>query len=108
MYHTAKINDSSTRLITLSSHHLRTKIDKTPPKKICNVCSLFELDSCQCKKIYKPSQVGSKAYKDALQHSFNVAAERIFNNPDMTYFVTFTYKDNVTDVDKVLQDIKYI
>lgn len=107
MYHTAKLNHQNTRLITLSSHHLRTKSNKKiPPQKICNICPLFELDSCQCKKIYKPSQVGTKAYKDALQHSFNVASERIFKNPDMTYFVTFTYKDNITDVDKVLQDIK--
>lgn len=52
------------------------------------------------------AQYGSKSYRDALQRAFNTAKEQIFFNPDMTNFITFTYKGKDHTHEDVMNDIK--
>lgn len=49
---------------------------------------------------------GSASYERSLRRAFNSAKLLAFFNPDLTRFLTFTYRENVTDVEKALHDLK--
>jgi len=54
------------------------------------------------------AQFNTKSYKDSLQRAFNKAKEQIYFNPDMTNFITLTYKENMQDIAQVLKDVKQL
>jgi len=51
---------------------------------------------------------GTKSYRDALQRAFNKAKEQVYFNPDMTNFITLTYKKADNTVEEVLHDVKML
>ena len=53
------------------------------------------------------SKLGSLSYSRSLRRSFSRAKLLSFFNPDLNHFLTFTYSQNITDIDIVLKDIKY-
>jgi len=53
-----------------------------------------------------PSEYGSESYRTCLSRAFNLAKQKIYFNNDMTQLVTFTYADNMQDLDKLYYDIK--
>jgi hypothetical protein len=58
---------------------------------------------------YKPrplSKVGSDSYNRSLRRAFSRAKLLAFFNPDLTQFITLTYKHNIQDPNKAIQDIK--
>lgn len=52
------------------------------------------------------SKVGSESYKRSLRRAFNRAKLLAFFNPDLTQFITLTYKANIQDPKQVLDDVK--
>lgn len=52
------------------------------------------------------SQLGTDSYSRSLRRAFSRAKQLAFFNPDLTQFITLTYKQNQTDPLKALQDIK--
>lgn len=58
------------------------------------------------KKTRAESEYGTKAYRDALQRAFEKAKKQIFFNPDMTNFITLTYKGLNHTPEDVLYDVK--
>lgn len=52
------------------------------------------------------SQVGSSSYQRSLRRAFSRAKLISFFNPDMKYFITFTYSSNMTNSQQALKDIK--
>lgn len=62
-------------------------------------------------KILKPSkksEIGTESYRASLSRAFNRAKQKIYFNPDMTQFVTLTYKENMQDTEKLLYDVKQL
>lgn len=90
MYISAKLSNDKTRLILLSSSHPRVKSNSEPISD----------------EIRTESIIGTKNYSDALKRAFTLATERIYFNPDMTYFLTFTYKGKNHTPEQVLHDVK--
>lgn len=52
------------------------------------------------------SKVGSESYKRSLRRAFNRAKLLAFFNPDLTQFITLTYKNNIQDPQIVLEHVK--
>jgi len=52
------------------------------------------------------SLVGSPSYIRSQRRAFSRAKLLAFFNPDLTQFITFTYKENILDENKTLYDIK--
>lgn len=52
------------------------------------------------------SEVGTPSYQRSLRRAFARAKLLAFFNPDLTQFITFTYKENILDENKALYDIK--
>jgi len=90
MHTTTKISADLHRVIMLRSTHNRFK---TRSKALHHV-------------VRHESEFGTKSYRDALQRAFNKAKEQIYFNPDMTNFVTLTYRRANQDVEDVLRDVK--
>ena len=76
MHTTTIISSDLSRAIMLRSHHPRNKPRSKPVQRVSR----------------KESEYGTKSYRDALQRAFNNAKQQIFFNPDMTHFITLTYK----------------
>jgi len=87
-YHSALYSPHNDRFIVTTTHH------PAPNNTIIT------------KEKYESSSIGSKTYSNNLNRSFNHLKNIVFFNPDMIYFITFTYHDIVTDVNKVQNDIK--
>jgi len=90
MHTTTKISADLHRVIMLRSTHNRHK----PRSKARHHVERHE------------SEFGTKSYRDALQRAFNKAKEQIYFNPDMTNFVTLTYRRADQNVGDVLRDVK--
>ena len=61
------------------------------------------------KQDYKPrqlSKINSDSYQRSLRRAFSRAKLLAFFNPDLTQFITLTYKINQQDPQKTIQDIK--
>lgn len=54
----------------------------------------------------KVSQLGTLSYQRALRRAFQRAKNIVFFNPDMTLFITFTYKQADNTIEQVQTDIK--
>jgi len=54
----------------------------------------------------KLSQVGSASYVRSLRRAFARAKALSFFNPDLIYFITFTYKENNLDYKSAMADLK--
>lgn len=54
----------------------------------------------------KLSIIGSDSYKRSLRRAFSRAKSIAFFNPDLTHFVTLTYKRNLQEPKQTIQDIK--
>jgi len=52
------------------------------------------------------SEFGSDSYKRSLRRAFARAKALAFFNPDLLYFITFTYKENVLNYSHAMKDIK--
>lgn len=52
------------------------------------------------------SLIGSDSYTRSLRRSFARSKLLAFFNPDLTHFITFTYKQNQTSTTQALKDIK--
>lgn len=62
-------------------------------------------------KILKPpgkSEIGSESYRASRSRAFNRAKQKIYFNPDMTKFITMTYKENMQDLDQLFHDVKML
>ncbi|AXH78975.1 MAG: Rep protein [Circular genetic element sp.] len=92
MHTTVKISKDLKRAIMLRSHHQRdTK--KTVSSK---------------PRTRSEAEYGTKAYRDGLQRAFAKAKEQIYFNPDMTYFITLTYRGKNQTPEDVLRDVKLL
>lgn len=65
-----------------------------------------ESDKYKQKQIRTQSEVGTDSYQRSLRRAFSRAKLLAFFNKDLTYFITFTYKQNILDENKALYDIK--
>jgi len=90
MHTTTTISHDLHRVIMLRSHHRRNTPRSKAPSKVSR----------------KEADYGSKSYTDGLQRAFNRAKQQVFFNPDMTNFITLTYKGADQSVETVLRDIK--
>lgn len=63
-------------------------------------------DKYKIKETRSLSQVGTDSYNRSLRRAFARAKLLAFFNPDLTQFITFTYKDNMLDENQALYDIK--
>jgi len=52
------------------------------------------------------SQLGTDSYNRSLRRAFSRAKQLAFFNPDLTHFITLTYKQNLQDPTTAIQDIK--
>lgn len=91
MYTTLIASPDKSRAIMLRSFHSRSSERSRKPSR----------PSRRSESVY-----GTKSYNDALQRAFNRAKQQIYFNPDMKYFVTFTYKGADHTPEQVLHDIK--
>jgi len=80
------------RAIMLRSYHQRNAKRSKPSS-----------DSQRSESVYN-----TKSYRDSLQRAFNKAKEQIYFNPDMTNFVTLTYKENMQSIEQCLKDVKQL
>lgn len=96
--------------LTLDHQGERFILKTLPKQKQNTVITPFGLASqATTNKILKPSypsEYGSESYRSALSRAFNLAKQKIYFNPDMTQLVTFTYAENMQDLDKLLYDVK--
>lgn len=92
MFTTVLVSSDESRAIMLRSHHRRNT-----PRERTNVQ----------KKRYQ-SVYGTKSYRDAVQRAFNKAKQQIYFNPDMTNFITLTYRQADNTPEQVMQDIKVL
>jgi len=100
---------NSTSALVLKSHHQRTKTPKkTYRHKKLALYILTKNNITRPKIPRKEATYTTKSYNDGLQRAFNMAKLQVFFNPDMTNFITLTYKENLQDLDQALQDIKYL
>lgn len=90
MHTSVQISADLNRAIMLRSHHRRN----TPRPRAKAVVKRSE------------AEFNSKSYRDALQRSFNNAKTAIYFNPDMTHFITLTYKGADHTPETVMHDIK--
>ena len=54
------------------------------------------------------SQPGTDSYTRSLRRSFSYSKLLAFFNPDLTQFITLTYKQNDNTPQQIIQDIKYL
>lgn len=54
------------------------------------------------------SQLGTDSYSRSLRRAFSRAKQLAFFNPDLTQFITLTYKANQTDLQQALLDIQIL
>lgn len=90
MYTTLHISNDDKRAVMVRSFHPRHKTRSKPVQSVFRNESVYD----------------TKSYRDALQRAFNTAKRQIYFNPDMKYFVTFTYKGKNHTPEDVLYDIK--
>lgn len=65
----------------------------------------IQFDRSQPRKL---SIIGSDSYKRSLRRAFTRAKLLAFFNPDLTQFITLTYKSNEQNYNKVIDDIKLL
>jgi len=87
----------STGFVSQDRVFLLHKKYPTPPRRVLSPSN--ELERTE-------STYGTKSYSDALTRAFNHVKRQVFFNPDMQYFITFTYVGVSHTVDDVLADIK--
>jgi len=92
MHTSIKISGDLNRAIMLRSFHQRNAKRSKPISA-----------SQRSEAVYN-----TKSYKDGLQRAFNKVKEQIYFNPDMTNFITLTYKENMQDLDQCLKDVKQL
>lgn len=91
---------------TLKTNHTRTSYILTtsskPPTGAKKPKDPLDIE----KETRTLSEVGTDSYNRSLRRAFSRAKLLAFFNPDLTQFITFTYKENILDENKALYDIK--
>lgn len=89
MYYRLKTDHNNTFILTKTTHAFMHANQTTKPNPNRTL-----------------SVVGSESYERSLRRAFARAKVLAFFNPDLTHFITFTYKDNQLSADKALKDVK--
>lgn len=83
------------------------KDDRLISYKASKILNNNNTDLSVHKKKRNRSVVGTEDYKRGLKIAYERVERQVFLNKDLNSFITITYKENKTDVNKCLEDWKY-
>lgn len=109
MYTKVHESHDKSRAMMLQSHHSRQPFQYNPRSRRTKLLARHALFNAHVARVApkrREATFTSKSYNDALQRAFNNAKMQIFFNPDMTKFITLTYRGKNHSVEDVLYDIK--